>query len=682
MSEALSIEQVLDDIRQEPSWRRTANREWAYYDCKQLDADVIAAMESAGMLPIMRPLIPAAIDAVLGIEAKTRRDGMVFADEDKDSDIAKALGSRLHEIERLSGADAAISDAYGGQVRVGVGWVEVGRNHDPFGFWHRCSSPHRREIWWDWRSGTDPDNWRYVVRKAWFDADRLAEMFPQQANLIRGSSKAFPDWANRAPLDVLSTNEDAEALFWQSRYRDLERGSSFEEREWRETDRARLCLWEVVYREWKQVDLLRFNASDMVIEFDKKNINHQMMLMGGMAELDSGVIPRPRLAYWVGPHKLADIPSPYSHGKLWYVPFFGLTDDSTNMPYGLIRRMVSTQDSINAGLTKMHHLMTSTMVMGDSDAFEEDLDDLADRLGQKNSVVALNPRRTNSNQRPEIRTDRELSAQHFGVLQEAQRILPEMAGIYQAMQGKSIGDQSGVAIAALVEQGQIGLAKINQNYAAARKSVLTILLANEIDRMKGKEMQVVIEKNRKKVTVFFNEPVLNQNGYRTLNNDLMLLQTRVDLADVPATATYKQQLMAGLLELAKSIPDAMKAPIITMVIRATDYPEREEIAAMLEQQMGLGDGERDPTRLLDERRKAALDHQAQQLSMDAAQAKVDGEKAKTDKLQAEVQELSAKVAQMLSTMRRQEQDAQIQQAIAQGQMVPMPAPQSWSPPAA
>ena len=677
----LSIEQVLDDIRQEPSWRRTADREWGYYDCRQLEARVIAAMEAAGMLPIIRPMIPAAIDAVLGIEAKTRRDGVVFADEDKDGDIAKALSTRLHEVERLSGADVAISEAYGGQVRVGVGWVEVGRNHDPFGFWHRCTAPHRREIWWDWRSGTDPENWRYVVRRAWFDADRLAEMFPQQADLVLSSGKAFPDWAVRTPLEMLSSDEDGEALYWQSRRRDLERSSSFEEREWRDTDRQRLCLFEVAYREWKRADLLRFPDSDMVLEMDRENPNHVRLLESGMAELDSGIVSKPRLSYWVGPHQLADVPSPYNHGQLWYVPFFGLTDDGTGMPYGLIRRMVSTQDAINAGLTKMHHLMTSTMVIGDSDAFLGDLSDVADTIGQKNAIIPLNERRTNPGQKPEVRTDRDLSAQHFAVLQEAQRMLPEMAGIYQAMQGKTSPDQSGVAIAALVEQGQIGLAKINQNYGAARKTVLTLLLANEIDRMSGRELEVVIDKNRRKTAVFFNQPTLDEFGSRTLNNDLMLLQTRVELADVPATATYKQQLLAGLLELSKSIPDAMKAPIITMVIRGTDYPEREEVAAMIEQQLGLGDQEPDPASVLNAQRETALGQRAQQLSLDAAQAKVEGERAKTEKIQAEVSALSAQVAQMLATMRRQEQDSQIQQAMIQGQAVPMQAPESWSAPA-
>jgi hypothetical protein len=520
-----------------------------------------------------------------------------------------------------------------------------------------------------------------VVRRAWFDADRLAQMFPEQADLVLSAGKAFPDWAVRTPLELLRSDEDGEALYWQGQRRNLEQASSFEETEWRDTDRERLCLFEVAYREWQRSDLLRFPDSDTVLAFDPRNESHVRLLQSGMAEMDSGVIAKPRLSYWVGPHKLADVPSPYSHGKLPYVPFFGLADDATGMPYGLIRRMISTQDAINAGLTKMHHLMTSTMVIGDSDSFIADLDEVAETIGQKNAIIPLNERRTNPGQKPEVRTDRDLSAQHFAVLQEAQRMLPEMAGIYQAMQGKTSPDQSGVAIAALVEQGQIGLAKINQNYAASRKTVLTLLLANEIDRLSGRELEVTIEKNRRKTSVFFNAPGVDEVGEQTLNNDLMLLQTRVELSDIPATATYKQQLLSGLLELSKSIPDAMKAPIITMVIRGTDYPEREEVAAMIEQQLGLGDQEPDPVGVLNAQREAAMAQRSQQLALDAAQAKVEGEKAKTEKIQAEVSALSAQVAQMLATMRRQEQDAQIQQAMLQGQTVPTPAPESWSSPA-
>lgn len=666
----MEIETVLDDIRNEPPWRHTANRESAYYDCNQLDADVIQAMENLGMLPVSRPLIPAAVDVVLGMEARSRRDFLVVADEEQDSDEAKALGVRLHEVERLSKADEAVSDAYAGQIKVGVGWVEVGSNPDPFAYPHRCRSPSRRELWWDWRADQDQAEWRYVVRRKWFDIDRLQQMFPGKRDLLQAASRSFPGWAtDRADSIGAVGRDDAEELYRRAGIWDIERSSAFDEQEWRETARDRLCLFEVWYRVWERADLLRVPQADLVLEFDRGNPRHRMLVETGIGELDTAVLSRMRLAYWAGPHKLADIASPYAHGHFPYVPFFGLREDRTGVYYGLIRRMMSTQDAINAGLTKMHHLMTSTMVMGDSDAFEQDLADVAETLGQKNAVIPLNPRRINANQRPDIRTDRELSAQHFGVLQEAQRLLPEMAGIYQALQGKEMPQQSGVAIASLVEQGTTGLAKTNANYTSARKQVGQLLLANEIERLSGREFSVQIEKLRQPTQVWFNRREVTDDGRETLTNDLTRLQTRVELADAPQTATYKQQLMQGLMSLTESMPDSMKAAIIPMVIRGTDYPDREEVASLIEQQLGIG-GEQDPAQALNRQREQALAQRQQQLALDAAAAKVEGDKAKTEKVQAEVDRLRIEVQELVQRIQAAEQDRQIQQAMVTGQIPP------------
>ena len=91
----------LDEIEQQPSWRARADRECDYYDGNQLDSEVMRKARERGLPPAIEPLIGPTIDAVLGMEAKSRTDWRVIADGDKEGDdVADALNYRLNQTER------------------------------------------------------------------------------------------------------------------------------------------------------------------------------------------------------------------------------------------------------------------------------------------------------------------------------------------------------------------------------------------------------------------------------------------------------------------------------------------------------------------------------------------------------------------------------------------------------
>jgi hypothetical protein len=483
-----------------------------------------------------------------------------------------------------------------------------------------------------------------------------------------------PAWADG--LDVAhGSGDDAEQLFrsgvgqW-----DLERDSGFADAEWRETARKRLCLFEVWYKAYSPGQVLRIPEHDIVIEFDRENVRHVMLVESRLASVDAAVLPRMRLAWWVGPHCLADIPSPYAHEEFPYVPFLGFQEDGSGMWYGLIRRMMSGQDQINSDATILHYLMTSTMVMGDEDAFAESIDDVAAKVGQKNVVIPLNPDRKNRNDKPQIVTDRALAAQHFQVFQEAKATLGSNAGVRDAYQGKGEANQSGVALNTLVERSTTGMAKINIRYAWARHKVLDLLLANELAHMSGRQFHQTIEENRQPKPIYFNRREADpETGEERLTNDLDRMRTRVELADAPATSTFKQQLFQGLLSLTESLPDDMKRALVPMLVRAGDYPDREEVATLLERALGMG-GKQTPADLLNQQRAAALEQQATQLALEQGQATTRAESAKADKLEAEVEQLRLQVQAMIAQNQRIEQDRAMAAAMAGGQMLPMPVP--------
>ena len=79
-TEGLSVarlEDFLDEIKNQPQWRRQADKEADYYDGNQLDASQIEEYEGRGYAPLITNLVKPTIDVVLGMEAKSRADWMV-----------------------------------------------------------------------------------------------------------------------------------------------------------------------------------------------------------------------------------------------------------------------------------------------------------------------------------------------------------------------------------------------------------------------------------------------------------------------------------------------------------------------------------------------------------------------------------------------------------------------------
>lgn len=141
------IEQILDDLRYEPAWRSEASREMDFYDGNQLDTETLRRMEELGMPPIVVNLVAPTIDAVVGLEARTRADPIVRGERDDDTDAAEALNVKLKEAARLSSYNRATADAFKKQACIGMGWVEVSRETDPFKYPYRIREVCRREMW-------------------------------------------------------------------------------------------------------------------------------------------------------------------------------------------------------------------------------------------------------------------------------------------------------------------------------------------------------------------------------------------------------------------------------------------------------------------------------------------------------------------------------------------------------
>jgi len=638
------LETLLKDLQWEGAWRAEADKAAAYYDGVQLTPETIRQMQERGLAPLVRNLIGPTVDLVLGIEAKAKRDWKIRADQDDAVDLAAAMSAEIKKAERISNADQACSDAYAGMVKAGVGWVEVAREANPFKPRYRVAPVHRREIYWDFRAKSlDLSDARYLVRKQWVDQDVLLLHFPNKAKLILSSMNRWSDW------DEVSAAEEFVNL---AQAHEIEVRTTIEENEWRDADRKRLCLYEVWYRHWRAAPVLML-PSGQSIEFDEKNPVHVQALGLGLATVHKAVFPKVRLSWWVGPHLLSDIPSPYPHGFFPYVPFWAYREDNTGIPYGLVRRMMSPQDEINTRLSKMMWLLSAKRVIGDSDAVDIPWTEVIEEAARPDSVILMNPNRKNKT--PDalrIESDFALSQQQFSVLQDATQAIQASAGVYQSMLGKAdFAGQSGLAINSLVEQGSTTLAELNDNYRAARKQVGTLLLSLVKEDIGSSPYKVIVESNGTRRSVVLNQPVQDASGNYYLTNDVAATAMTVDLEDVPDTPSFRMQQMTMLTEVVKSLPPEVQPLLADFMLRATDLPFRHEAADRVSAALGLNRQDNGATTA----QQQAAEQQAQ-LAQQQMQLQLAEQAARVQKAQADAEAARVKIQnmQMQSALKMQE----------------------------
>lgn len=572
----------MEQIQQQPAWRARADREADYYDGNQLDAEVLRRQEALGIPPAIEPVIKPTIDSVLGLEVKQRTDWRVVPDSDRqgDDDVADALNFKLGQAEKRAKADSACSDAFKKQAIVGLGWVEVSRCHDPFKFPYRCSAIHRNEIFWDFLA-KEPDlsDARYLIRRKWVDVTLAELMFQDQKDLIRSAGTG---WRG---LDFDTFATDGGTITDLAMSYDMERGWSVEEQEWRDLDGSRLCLFEVWYRKWERVQVLKLPQDGRVVEYRADDPIHIMAIAVSGARVREAVVGKVRLAWFCGPHLLSDEPSPYKHRFFPYVPFWGFREDRTNVPFGMVRGMVYLQDEINARISKMQWLLsarstvrTDGIVMMDDEVFRQ-------TVGRPDADIILDPSMASQpGSRYEVERNFELNAQQFSRLQDAREAIKRVAGITAAFEGSAQGsNQSGLAVNSLIEQSALAITSLMDNFKEARTMVGELLLSMIIQDSTETERVVIpggfVGDDR--VVVLNARETDQETQIQYLTNDVQRTMLKVSMEDVPSTPSFRAQQLSAMSEAFKSMPQRYQEATMPFLFALMDVPNKKEVLEVI-----------------------------------------------------------------------------------------------------
>ncbi|HBZ96068.1 MAG TPA: hypothetical protein DEO91_20970, partial [Pseudomonas sp.] len=400
--------------------------------------------------------------------------------------------------------------------------------------------------------------------------------FPEHKELILAIGKHGAEWWMDTPS---AENDGGDSTGLHNAWAEA-RAWTVQEERWYNPTSKEICLAEVWYRRWVEVGVI--TAPDgRVVEYDESNMAHQVALASGMSEYSRAIVARVRRSYWLGPHRLHDGPSPYSHRHFPYVPFWGFREDGTRVPFGYVRDMIYPQDSLNSGISKLRWGMASVRTERTKGAVDMTDAQFRQQVARVDADIVLNAEHFKSNPgaRFQVHRDFQLNQQQFQMMQDNRSAIQRVSAVTTGFMGKEGTATSGRQEAMQIEQSNQALGVMMDNFRAGRTMVGELLLSMIIKDLGSQQQTIIIEGDavREDRTVVINKPEQDPAGYTYLSNDLQRTRLKVALEDVPSTNSYRAQQLAALSEAVKSLPPQYQAAVLPFLVSLMDVPFKRDV---------------------------------------------------------------------------------------------------------
>ena len=588
-----------------------------YYDGIQWRPDEAAAIRRRGQNPIVFNEVKPTIDWLIGTERRTRRDFKVLArnnqakDAENDAQVKTKLLKYLEDVNR---SPFNRSQSFDDSMKAGLGFIEIGITSDPE------DEPvfHRHESWvnclHDSIGTTKPDlsDSRYFFRFKEVDLDVAQAYFPEKAEELQraatfGDTSAFggpgdDEWAGAWPTGELSTT-DGTPLRWITH--------NFEAL----NPRQRVSLVECWYR---------------VPTREKTNI-------GGTSQDRTRMTMR--VAVFTKHDLLIDAPSPYKHNRFPFVPVWAYRRKADGMPYGPIRNIRGPQDDLNKRMSKAQFLLSINQMRIEKGAIDKetmDVEELREEMAAPDGVAIFQDGAL-SGSKVQVREHGDIAQGHLALADRDSAAIRSVSGVTMEQRGQSSNGQSGKAILAKQDQGQMVTAELFDNLLLAHQleGELTLSLIEQF-YTEEKTFSVTGERFALDYTTINQaDPVTGEKV-----NDV----TRHKAAFVIGEAPWRQALaeaafesaMQMLGQLAPVAPQVVTA-IIDLVFEWSDLPNKQTILQRIRQVTGMADPDEGETpEMQAQKAQQAQMQQAQfEAQMAGLQADIREAQARGEKLDAE-----------------------------------------------
>ena len=648
-----SFTNLISDITsQDKQWRELAAKCADYYDHLQITGSRLKQLQACEYLDLIGNLIQPTVNSVLGHEEQRRVDWMITADDEDSEEVAEGLNQKLNEIMRLAEANRHCSEAYKHMIIKGVGWLHVRRNPDPFDAnRYIIERVQTDEMYWDMRDrDTGLRNCRWMARRKFMDKDEAITLFPGHKMLIEN---ACDGWTSGFAIG----HESAE---FEQRYSEWHRAQENIEHVLQGSKREQIAVYEVYYRVWEQAKVVRY-ASGAVEEYRKDDAQQLMALLIGQARGERLPLMKMRRKYFIGPHEISDDPSPHPHNHFPFVKFEGYTEDSSNVPYGIVRGMIDPQDAYNEAGFEILHILEHKRIIKEVSTTKMRDSELVSEMRRRDGVITTEDGKLGTLLVEKDWT--ELQALN-GMQDKYSQQVRDFSGVYNSYTGRDDASRSGVAIASMAELGATTLSEINANYEYGRKKLAELVIAYIVEDMGQQPQRIGIRAGsggQVRKTVHLNA----EDEHGRLTNALAQAKYQVTLADVHSSVGYRQHLNMRVMEMFQvTTGDAtMQRFLMEMAIETSELPNRHEVLEKWRKLNGISEDPEAQAQMQQQQQEQAA--QAAQIAEKQAQASIAKDTAEAELDQARAAEVIAKIEQMKHEQEMQEgemKEGMVQQA--------------------
>lgn len=641
--EGLSLQQLNDwraDQLNFQQWRWDSAIEQDYIDSNQFSREDLEAMSANGIPAVSINRISHQINQVIGMQESNLTDLKLSAEDAAQQDAVEALEVKVHSAERTSNLRRARLDAAKSAASAGIGWIELGRERNPFRSPYRANAVNWREMTWDFRAET-LDDMSHVRRMRFYRIDQLKSAFPGQTGLIENSAWSTDSFRQWMEPDRMYRQYD------RQNWRDVPLSWNWSA----ESQKSTRLLEEIYYQVQMEGPIVRLPGGRiMAYEDCCQNSTVAMALKAGMAEIEVAPYARWRRAFFINDTRIMDTWSPLPYQQCPYTPIWCYRESMTGVPYGLVRIMRSIQDAINTMEAKIIFSVNAKQVKFEKGAI--DVQTWQQNVGRKNGMLPVEPGFFN---KVEIESHQQLNAQQMELYQDLLNQIEIVGGTRGLNPGAAQGGpRSGVLANQMQLQAMAALGEFSANCreATIRTGRQLVELVREDIAKKGNVAVEIKQPSGRKAKVILHQHTGRMTeDHEWVNNDMTLLNAEVALEEVPHTATYRaaqlEHLSIALQSLPPNDPNLMAVRLIltAKMLECSDLPGAQEDAQLIREKSGLV-----PPSTPEEQAAAAqkqqMEQQQHQIEMEQAMAQIGLQKSKALEHQAKAGKIAAETHQV------------------------------------
>lgn len=603
-------------------------RDYEMYDGLQWSADqAMKLREMLGMQALTINRTFPTLNMLLGMHALSKTDIIAKGRSTQDTDLSSLASESIKFVMDQNEGGFKITDAFKGAIIPGFSCIEVLKNADPRKEVVKWALRSWKEMWWDPHGSPwfDTDNTRYVFHQKWVDLQDLLLVFPNHKEEILGYYTTMGSetdlYTPTGFYEGFVEDTDEEEEYWRSQI-------------WVDRQRKRIQPVQLWYTIKEKVSFVTFPDGTAKELSDKIPITEQYELIMAGQEVVTGIVPRMRVATFVGNVLLQDAATPHVHDEFPYAPFVGYLD-RFRLPYGVPRQIRDMDVEVNKRRTTALAKMNARRVIVEEGAVD-DYQSLREEAMRPDGLIIVKKGKVEM-VRIEDHTA-ELTSQ-IALLESSEREIQETSGAIAEQMGIQSNAVSGVAIQNRQQRGATVTAPLFDNSKRSKKRLGTLTIA-EIQQQWSGEKIIRITDRRRGVDklVVVNE---RQQEGKIKNN---ITQGRYDIVitDDIQTDVLREKYAEMLIEWTKrAAPEAVPI-IIDIVFEMLDIPNKEIILMRLRQAFNLDV----PSEDID-KEQIAKQIQEQRAKQAETQAKMEGlsmeeQQLKNEKLIAQIREIIKK----------------------------------------